>query len=775
MKNEPEWPRDEGPYLVMLEVSGPMERRILDSWIKRHRPGEARKGDVQIALLPTTRRRRRRSGRRDPRLGAFLDTEADPLLIPLRVAWLPSKKKGGIRVARLRELLSLGDPRDPNALMQVYRYWSHPERVRILTGVATHASVLRNGWEKAPTGGRDDGTALASYVASKAWLDLERSERNLRGSRYKVAKFVRDDIIASNQFTKGVAELARDADVSYEQMAHRTGHYVREIASSHRWWTIDIVASAIKWLVGKAYVDIDYDHAELAALYDMSESVPLVFLPSHKSNFDHLTLQYVFYENGLPQTHTAAGINMNFFPIGPFLRRTGAFFIRRDFKTNEPYKFALRRYLDYLLSRRFSLEWYIEGGRSRTGKLRSPRFGMLAYVVEAYERGASDDVVFIPVSIAYDQIQDVRAHVAEASGKGKQNEGARWLFRQLSKDLTDSYGKIYVRFGAPIRLGEFLTTVGESEDADDPRSTVVPKLAFEVSTRINEVTPITPISLVTMVLLGQGGSAMTFADIQSALRPIAAFIDRRSFPTTEPINFDTEDQIRASLNQLITHKVVEEFPGVDEPIFSIAHEQHLAASYYRNTIIHFFVTTAITELAILNVRDDPDAAHSVFDKALELRDLLKFEFFFPATDAFLGDVRHELLRHNSEWRSLLVAGDIDTLLSDFDPVLAPLALRPFIESYRVIADVIERNAYVSTLDEKTVKKDAMSLGGQYLRQGDIASPESVSNPLFDTAIELTKYLGLLDPCATSIRDREAHAARLRLLVEQLTQLANRPV
>ncbi|GBE26074.1 glycerol-3-phosphate acyltransferase [bacterium BMS3Bbin02] len=398
---------------------------------------------------------------------------------------------------------------------------------------------------------------------------------------------------------------------------------------------------------------------------------------------------------------------------------------------------------------------------------------MLAYVVEAYERGASDDVVFIPVSIAYDQIQDVRAHVAEASGKGKQNEGARWLFRQLSKDLTDSYGKIYVRFGAPIRLGEFLTTVGESEDADDPRSTVVPKLAFEVSTRINEVTPITPISLVTMVLLGQGGSAMTFADIQSALQPIAEFIDRRSLPTTEPIHFDSEDQIRASLNQLITHKVVEEFPGVDEPIFSIAHEQHLAASYYRNTIIHFFVTTAITELAILNVRDDPNAAHSVFDKALELRDLLKFEFFFPATDAFLGDVRHELLRHNDEWRSLLVAGDIDTLLSSFEPALAPLALRPFIESYRVVAEVIERNAYVSTLDEKTIKKDAMSLGGQYLRQGDIVGPESVSNPLFDTAIALTKYLGLLDPCATSIDDRQTHAARLRTLVDQLAQLANR--
>lgn len=774
VRNEPDWPRDGGPYLTVLEVSGPIERQILDSWIRRLRPSDARKGDVQVALLPTTRRRRRRAGKSDPRLGAFLDTDSDPLLIPLRIAWLPSKKRNGLRVARLRELLALGDPRDPNVLRQVYLYYRHPDRVRILIGTATHASVLRNGWEKALSGGRDDGTAFASHVAGKAWLDLERAERHLRGSRYKVAKFVKDDIVASNQFTKGVAELAQDADVSYEVMAARTGRYINEIAARHRWWTIDLVASAIKWLVSKAYVDIDYDSDELAAVCRMSESVPLVFLPSHKSNFDHLTLQHLFYENGLPQTHTAAGINMNFFPIGPFLKRTGAFFIRRDFKNNAPYKFALRRYLDYLLSRRFSLEWYIEGGRSRTGKLRPPRYGMLSYVVEAYERGACEDVMFIPVSIAYDQIQDVSAHVAEASGGKKQSEGAGWLFRQLSKDLSDSYGRIYVRFGAPIQLAEFLASVGIDEEADDPRSTVIPKLAFEVSTRINEVTPITPISLVSMVLLSGDGSAMNFADLQNMLQPIATFVAERSLPTTEPLDFQADEQIRKSLNSLITHGVVEEFDGVDEPIYSIAHRQHLAASYYRNTIIHFFVTTAITELALVRVRTDPDAARSVFDEALELRDLLKFEFFFPAIDAFVGEVRHELLRRNSSWRSLLESGDVGALLHGFDPKMAPLVLRPFFESYRIIAEVIERDTYVAQLDEKTIKKDAMSLGGQYLRQQAIASPESVSNPLFESALSLAKYRNLLEGSPTSISNRLEFAATMRLLCDQVAELATTP-
>ena len=174
------------------------------------------------------------------------------------------------------------------------------------------------------------------------------------------------------------------------------------------------------------------------------------------------------------------------------------------------------------------------------------------------------------------------------------------------------------------------------------------------------------------------------------------------------------------------------------------------------------------------MRTDPDAARSVFDEALELRDLLKFEFFFPAIDAFVGEVRHELLRRNSSWRSLLKSGDVGALLHGFDPKMAPLVLRPFFESYRIIAEVIERDTYVSQLDEKTIKKDAMSLGGQYLRQQAIASPESVSNPLFESALSLAKYRNLLEGSPTSISNRLEFVATMRLLCDQVAELATTP-
>ena len=266
------------------------------------------------------------------------------------------------------------------------------------------------------------------------------------GTVTRCRSFPRESLIETRSFARGVAQLAKESRSSYGHMALRIRRYVREIAATHSPYVIDLVAGGFRWIVNKAYVDLRYDRDELDALYQMSQHYPLVFLPSHKSNFDHLVLLYVLYENGLPPNHTAGGINMNFFPVGPFLRRSGVFFIRRAFRENAAYKFVLRSYIDYLLEKRFPLEWFIEGTRSRSGKLNPPRLGLLAYVVESYQRGASDDVIFMPVSIAYDQIQDVRSYAVEQAGGTKQRESLGWMFKTL-RSLRRRYGSAHIRFG----------------------------------------------------------------------------------------------------------------------------------------------------------------------------------------------------------------------------------------------------------------------------------------------------------------------------------------
>ena len=762
LRDEPVWPDEPGPYLFLLEVSGPIERRLLEGWITRNRPEDVDPGDVQVAHLPHTRRRR--FGKHDPRLEAFLSIDADPLLVPLRVVWL-ARSRGGKRTVGLRDLLTFGDPRDPDPIRQYAIFHFEPERTRIVAGAHGRASQARAAWADPSGPSQADGRGLADTVALRAWLALERAERSLRGSRYKVPKFPHESLTERKSFSKGVANLARTSGAPYEEMARRTHRYVREIAATHSPYVIDLVTGGITWLLRKAYVGLVYDEDELAALYTMSQQFPLVFLPSHKSNFDHLVLQYVLYENGLPPNHTAGGINMNFFPVGPFLRRSGVFFIRREFRDNQPYKFVLRQYLDYLLERRFPLEWFIEGGRSRSGKLRPPRYGLLAYVVESFRRGAADDVILIPVSIAYDQIQDVGSYAAEASGGGKDRESLGWMLRAI-RSLRRRYGAVHVRFGAPISLKTYLADVdGEvPADAEDSQGSAIPKLAFELAVRINEVTPITPISLVTLALLSEEERSLSVDDTIDRLRPYLEIVARRDLPMTERLDPTNKAQVAAALEELVRHGVVSRFSGATDVVYRVGSEQHLAAAYYRNTIIHFFVDVAITEIALLAAesRQSPvDLAPAVIEEAMAIRDLLKFEFFFAPRDEFARQIRFELGDHDTDWREHLAAGEVRKVLTGFDPFFSPTVLRPFVEAYRVVADLIEQAAFHGTIDTDKLRKDAMALGKQYRLQGKIRSAESVSNVLFDTAIELADNRRLFASGPDMVERRKAFAAEIR--------------
>jgi glycerol-3-phosphate O-acyltransferase len=770
LRDEPSWPDGHEAILFLLEISGPLEEKLLEGWIARKRRGNDDGASVHRAHLPQTRRRRRRR-RADPRLEAFLSGGDDPLVVPLRVIWLP-RSRDGKRVVGWRDLLEFGDPRDPDPIRQHVIFRLRPGRCRIVMGEPLRAADLRQAWSDPEGTGVREGLSLADFAAARAWLALERAERSLRGNRYKVPKFPRESLVDTRTFARGVARLATDAGVRYELMSVRTRRYVREIAATHSPYVIDLVAGGFRWIIGKAYVDLRYDRDELAALYQMSQQYPLVFLPSHKSNFDHLVLLYVLYQNGLPPNHTAGGINMNFFPVGPFLRRSGVFFIRREFGSNEPYKFVLRRYLDYLLEKRFPLEWFIEGTRSRSGKMGPPRLGLLAYVVESFERGTTDDVVFVPVSIAYDQIQDVGSYTIEQRGGKKERESFGWFLNTL-RSLRRRYGAAHIRFGAPISLGSFLAAQeAPPVEADDDRNPAIPKLAFEVSARINEVTPITPISLVTLALLSAGDRALTLDEIVEALEPFASYVAERGLPVTEKLAADDRRRIVGALSDLEDNDVVTRFEGTTDTVYRIGREQHLAAAYYRNTIIHFFINGAIVELALLRLKGGEEKAvpGDLLDDALILRDILKFEFFFAGSDEFTDQIRAELAYHDPKWKDRIAAGEVDLLLDTFHPFRSPAILRPFFEAYQLVGDVVERRAYESTLNPDELADEALALGKQYLLQGRLHSPESVSSLLVESALKLAENRGLFRVGADMVDKRLGFAADLRQVVRRLEVL-----
>ncbi|MFQ5948242.1 MAG: glycerol-3-phosphate 1-O-acyltransferase [Acidimicrobiia bacterium] len=762
---EPDWP-DPSPrtVLFLLDASSDLERRLLIDWIERHRPDGLMPGAVEVASIPPSRRRRGGRTAVTRRLTRVLEDRDDPLLAPLRVVWLAEDREGE-RSARLSDLLKFGDPRDPGRVRQEWILRRHPDRVGIVAGEPAPASALRDRWQAAQTKSPDHRSEFPEFVALQAALSLERAERHLRGDRYKVPRFVHQDILGGPPFRAGIARLAAETGRSVEWMARRSSRYLKEIAASHSPFVIDLLAHAIRWLYRQGYAEeMDYDRQRLEGLYQLGRDHPLVFLPSHKSNLDRLVLQYVLYEDGRPPNHTAGGINLNFFPIGPVIRRSGVFFIRRSFKDNETYKFVLRQYVDYLLRKRFSLEWYIEGGRSRSGKLRPPRFGLLFYVVDSFRRGACEDVVLIPVSIAYDQIQDVSAYAAEQRGGAMERGSFRWTVRSI-RSLRRRHGRICVRFGEPLLLADTLTRYAPGvEPEPDERSIELQKLAFEVSVRINRVTPITPISLVTLALLGTKDRALSITQTVAELEDFLDYVKRRELPTTEPLSLDTPELVREALDLLVEHGVVSRFVGSPETVYSIEPDRHLAAAYYRNTIIHFFVNGAVAELALLAAADAAEPVAEFWDEAMRLRDLLKFEFFFAEKDEYREELRAEIAYHAPDWERRLAAGrqEILGMMRDFRPYSAHWVLDPFLEAYRVVGDALERLDPAAEVDDETFLKDCLALGKQYHLQRRIQSAESVSMVLFDTALKLARNRGLLEATAPGLEERRrAFAAQIR--------------
>jgi len=751
----------------LLDAASTLERQLLDDWIATHHVPTGI--PYEVVAIPSSRRARRRPGDKAALEGCLASPD-DPLLTPLRVAWLPPRERGG-PLRRLVKLLVAGDPRDPTRWRQRWVARSHPERAQVVLADAAPVSELRARWRTASGAGFAETMGLADFVVRQAALALERAERRLRGLRYKVPRFVAESILERPAIQGGLARLAQEEGKPQNEVVREAARDLREIAATHSPYVIDVTAELIRVLYSRGYSAIHYDRAALARIYQLAQRHPVVFLPSHKSNLDHLVLQYALHENGHPPNHTAGGINMNFFPVGPLMRRSGVFFIRRTFKDDAVYKFVLRNYVDYLIEKRFPLEWYIEGGRSRSGKLLPPRFGLLAYVVDAYRRGRSEDVHLIPVAIAYDQIQDVGDYTAEQRGAAKQRESFGWFLRVV-RQLRRRYGAINIRFGDPVSLAQAMGPSNPDAEPDtDEQSLAIQKLAFEVSDRINRVTPITPTSLVTLALLGRGDRAQSVAEVVVAMRNMLYYVRGRNLPTTGDLDLESADGVRRTLERLVENGVVTCFAGGFEPVYAIKPDQHLTAAYYRNTIAHFFVNGTIAELALLRAAEDDvtDFRAEFWAEALRLRDLLKFEFFFADRERFRRELSDELEFHAPGWEQAIERGPatIQTVLKRIRPFMAHRVLLPYLEAYQVVGDALEREPEDEPLDEAAFLQRCLSLAEQYRLQHRVRSAESVSRVLFETAVKLAKNRGLVDPASRDLRVRRAaFAAELHAAIRR---------
>ena len=595
---------------------------------------------------------------------------------------------------------------------------------------------------------------------------------------------MKEEILSSRRFRSGLRKVQRGPDEAPPSLAE-AGQILDELAAGWSRRLIDIMPTLGRMIFQRGFdPQIDYDESQVERLRAAMQRHPCIFLWSHRSNLDNLVLTAAMQEKGLPPAHVFGGINMAFGPMGAILRRAGVIFIRRSTGDDPLYKYVLREYVGYVLEKRFNLSWSIEGTRSRTGKMLPPRLGLLSYAADAYLQGRVDDIMLLPVSITFDQLHEIAEYADYARGGAKKPEGFGWLYGFIKAQGAQHYGKIYVRFGEPVSLSAFLGPPSGAT-ATDPaaRRLALAKTAFEVAWRINQGMPVTATAAVATILLAMQGAALTFGQIRLGLADALDYLDSRSVPTTASLRaLSAAEPVRATLDALVAGGLVTYVRDGREPVWLIGPDQQLAATFYRNSLVHFLLDTALCELAVLCARDaSTDPVGAFWAEIARLRDLLKFEFYFKDRDEHRRQVRAEMDRHqpgSPSWEERLRAGpmEADALLAQMRPLVSHVLVRPFVEAYRIVADVLAGPDVPTdsdgSADRDEVTRRALGLGRQYVAQRRLRSSESVSVLLFQTALQLAGNRGLLGPGEDLAAQRAGFQAELRDLLRRLDEIEN---
>ncbi len=759
------WP-DENQVLFLIDFDTGVERTLLEKLIALHKPADASHRIVRVNL--------RQESPSDRQMKFLVEGLADPAtyVVPLRITWFPTKSHEQRKIL-VRDLIT-GNTHNPGRMRQSLIHRREPPPYRTI--VAEGASVDNLEQRFAAQGTMpNDRNSFAIFVLKSAFLALERAERLVKGSRYKIPKMFPAEVIGERSRVQSVLQqLSEETGTPIEELREQARKCLEEMRADHTGLAVDRMASFGRYLYTRGFdPEIDLIPEDLERVKRLVSEKPVAFVFTHKSHIDGFMLVTLFYDNDLPPVHAFGGINMKMRGLGTFFKKAGCIFLRRTFQDDPIYKAVFKSYIDYLGRNRFPLMWALEGTRSRIGKLMPPRYGLLNYVLSAYSHAdATDDVLFMPISAIYDQIPEIGDYDAIQSGATKRPESTSWFMEYIS-GLKAPHGKIYVRFGEGVSLSDLVDLNELKDDVDDR---LVQKLAFRLSVDANNVTPVTPIAVLTFVLLTHGHRALTRSELQDEVWPVLKLVHKMRLPRTSDLAAPEGEVFERALELLEKRNVISAFRDGVEPVYAIADNAGRTAAYYRNGMIHFLVNGAIADVALLFVDDDETrSSYEQFeDAALRIRDLLKFEFFFEETDEFLRTLDESLEHRAPGWRDDLASGADrrNELLGRLDPITGHGVLRPFFEAYLMVASILLRSSEDESDGASKIVQDALRLGRQRLHQQRMHCEESLSTNYFDNAVKVAANRGLLELNETTADGRRAFRDELVDLGNKAKRLAS---
>ncbi|MFP3019305.1 MAG: glycerol-3-phosphate 1-O-acyltransferase PlsB [Arsenophonus sp.] len=580
---------------------------------------------------------------------------------------------------------------------------------------------------------------IANKLARVARIHYSRQRLAAVGPKLPIRHDLFNKILTSKAIEKAIEDEARTKKISIEKIKCNAITIIEEIAANFSYEAIRIADRVLSWTWNRLYQGINVQYSERVRQL-AQERNEIVYIPSHRSHMDYLLLSYVLYHQGLVPPHIAAGINLNFWPVGPIFRHLGAFFIRRSFKGNKLYSTIFREYLSELFSGGYSIEYFIEGGRSRTGRLLEPKTGTLSMTLQAMLRGDSRPITIVPIYIGYEHVLEVSTYIKELKGTAKEKEGFFSMLRCLCK--LRKLGQAYVNFGQPISLIQYLnkyvTNWRQSINLIEPQrpiwlNSTVTKLAHTIMVRINNSAAANAVNLYSMVLLASRHHALTKKQIIEQIECYLQLLKNVPYSDNSTIPNKNAEHLLEDALKLDKFKIEHDSIG-DIVIFS--HENAVLMNYYRNNIMHLLVLPSLIASIILHNKSI-QYQEIIYQVAL-LYPFLKAELFMRYSMKELPKFIKILLDELSRQQLILLTSE------DFITI-NPDRIRPFQLLATSIKETLERYAIIlsllSTIPE--INKEVLEQKSRVLAQRlsllhSINAPEFFDKAIFSTLINTLK-------------------------------------
>ena len=453
-----------------------------------------------------------------------------------------------------------------------------------------------------------------------------------------------DAVVKAPAVREAIAEEARRTDITVHKAEDQAREYALEIAANYSYTFVRIAYLTLNWFLRRVYGETRVHHFE--RFKEQALGREIIYVPCHRSHADYILLSFLLYVRGLAVPHIAAGINLNLPVVGSIIRMGGAFYLRRSFRSQKLYAAVFAEYVSHIMSEGVPIEYFIEGTRSRTGRLLQPKGGMLVMTVRAYLRNPAKPVLFQPVYLGYEKLLEGSSYNKELAGAAKKKESLLDLFK-VHRILGQNHGEAHVSFGDPILLDDLLDQYapewrswgGEPQDKPSWLTPMVNDLGDRIMCAINATADVNPVNLLATALLATPRHAMDEVLLAEQLAlyrdlilmgPLAG---RVTVTERSP-----EDMIQHGFELGLLERVTHELGD----IVRTAPGEAVGMTYYRNNSAHLLVIPSLVACCFLRQR--AFARADLERLANDIYPFLRAELYLPWDPQNFGPVLEQTVQ-----------------------------------------------------------------------------------------------------------------------------------